>query len=219
MSSKEISEAEWSQFNSIPKKRKIDCMEAYLIGKDGKVYRSMQAVGDAIVGDENYSYTVSLIHRCYNFSQQNGGRYRNGCKFEQTYGYRVTRQDIEAFVNKYPHGTFNQGITFEDFLKTRLHSNRSTPVREAPRQIQYEDNRTFPEEFSQQNTQANGEGGSSDSGGIADLIIGIIMLVVLFLILRSVFLFIKGFWLKHWVKIVVGAILVIIGYIVITRRR
>lgn len=218
MDNKEISDVEWSQFNSIPKKQKIDCMEAYLIGKDGKVYRNMQSVGALVFGNEN-SFTVSLVHRCYNFSQQNGGRYKNGCKFEQTYGYRVTRRDIEAFVNKYPHGTFNQGITFEDFLMTRLKSNRSAPVREAPRQIQYEDDWTSPEEFPQQNTQTDGKSNISDSGYMVLALIGIIVLILLFVAVRAVFLFVKNFLIMHGTKLLVGAILLIVACILIGRRR
>ena len=114
-----ITSDEMNQFRSLSAKKKVDSMELYLIGKNGYRY-NMQEVGDRIFGDANYSYTVSLIHRCYNFAGQNGGRYRNGCKFEQNYGYRVTRDDIEAFVKQYPNGTYNNGVTFEDFLKTRI---------------------------------------------------------------------------------------------------
>ena len=114
-----ITSDEMNQFRSLSAKKKVDSMELYLIGKNGCRY-NMQEVGDRIFGDANYSYTVSLIHRCYNFAGQNGGRYRNGCKFEQNYGYRVTRDDIEAFVKQYPNGTYNNGVTFEDFLKTRI---------------------------------------------------------------------------------------------------
>lgn len=116
-----ITSDELAQFKSLAVKKKVDSMELYLIGSNGYKY-NMQEVGARVFGDENYSYTVSLIHRCYNFSGQNGGKYRNGCKFEQITGYRVSRSDIEAFVKKYPNGTFNNGVIFEDFLKTRVKS-------------------------------------------------------------------------------------------------
>ncbi|MCI8659021.1 MAG: hypothetical protein HFG54_02065 [Lachnospiraceae bacterium] len=120
-----ISNDELNQFRSISMKKKIDSMELYLIGS-GIFKYNMQEVGARIFGDENYSFTVSLIHRCYNFSGQNGGKYKNGCKFEQSTGYRVTRKDIEAFVKKYPNGTFHNGVTFEDFLRTRINARNST---------------------------------------------------------------------------------------------
>lgn len=116
-----ITNDELEQFKRIAIKKKVDSMELYLIGSNGYRY-NMQEVGAKVFGDANYSYTVSLIHRCYNFAGQNGRMYCNGCKFEQTYGYRVTRKDIEAFVAKYPNGTFNNGVTFEDFLKKRASS-------------------------------------------------------------------------------------------------
>ena len=131
-----ITSDELAQFKSLAVKKKVDSMELYLIGANGYKY-NMQEVGARVFGDENYSYTVSLIHRCYNFAGQNGGKYRNGCKFEQTYGYRVTRKDIEAFVKKYPNGAFNNGITFEDFLRTRVNSSqKSTSTKPAQNQRQ-----------------------------------------------------------------------------------
>lgn len=131
-----ITSDELAQFKSLAVKKKVDSMELYLIGANGYKY-NMQEVGARVFGNENYSYTVSLIHRCYNFAGQNGGKYRSGCKFEQTYGYRVTRKDIEAFVKKYPNGTFNNGVTFEDFLRTRVNnSQKSMSPRSAQNQRQ-----------------------------------------------------------------------------------
>lgn len=117
-----ITNDELNQFRHISLKNKIDSMQLYLIGKNGYKF-NMQDVGYKVFSDPNYSYTVSLIHRCYNFSGQNSGKYRDGCKFEQRYGYRVSRKDIEAFIKKYPNGTFNSNITFEDFLITRINNN------------------------------------------------------------------------------------------------
>ena len=125
-----ITDDELKQFKSLPFKKKIDCMEAYLIGVHGVSY-NMQDVGIYVFGQENYSYTVSLIHRCYNFSGQNGGKYCEGCKFEQVYGYRVTRRDLESFVKKYPNGTFERGISFEDYLLSKVKDakqSESVPV-------------------------------------------------------------------------------------------
>lgn len=132
-----ITSDELVQFKNLSVKKKIDNMELYLIGSNGYKY-NMQEVGERVFGDENYSYTVSLIHRCYNFAGQNGGKYRNGCKFEQTYGYRVSRKDIEAFIKKYPNGTFDNGVTFEDFLRTRV--NKAVPKQQLDNQnIGYDD--------------------------------------------------------------------------------
>lgn len=139
---------ELNQFKSLAVKKKVDAMEAYLIGINGNRY-NMQEVGARVFGDENYSFTVSLIHRCYNFSGQNGGKYRNGCKFEQMYGYRVTRKDIEAFVRKYPNGTVSQGNKFEDFLKARASSSStkksaSKPQKQTPQRNAQPTKRTQP---------------------------------------------------------------------------
>ena len=125
MVNNDITIEEFNQFKSLSFEKKVDSMELYLIGDDRYKRYNMQMVGLRVFGDENYSFTVSLIHRCYNFSGQNGGKYRNGCKFEQATGYCVTRSDIEAFIKKYPNGTFNNGVTFEDFLITRIRSKGS----------------------------------------------------------------------------------------------
>lgn len=109
---------EYNQFRSIPHAKKLRAMSLYLIGKDNVSF-NMQDVGDMVFGDVNYSFTVSLIMRCYNFKDRNSRRYRPGCKFEQETGYRVTDADIDAFLKKYPNGTFQTNYTFEDFLRER----------------------------------------------------------------------------------------------------
>ncbi len=113
------------QFDRTPKKRIVDCMAAYLLGWEGNPRPTMEDVAKRIVpGTPNYAFYVSMFHRFYNFSDRNGGRYRPGCKFEQTLGRQITRADIEAFVRTYPHGTRDTGITFEEFL---LNSPPSPP--------------------------------------------------------------------------------------------
>ena len=52
-------------------------MEAYLIGINGHKYK-MKEVGARVFGDENYSFTVSLIHRCYNFRGKMAGNIAMG---------------------------------------------------------------------------------------------------------------------------------------------
>ena len=191
MAGNTITSDEVSQFKSLPVKKKVDSMDLYLRG-DGRKY-TMQEVGARIFGNENYSYSVSLIHRCYNFSGQNGGKYRNGCKFEQTYRYRVTRADIEAFVRAYPDGTFRNGVTFEDFLRTRVGSAK-VPTLNPQQQAQ----RSVPQEYSRQNTNnaknnqmTNAE---SDKGlRIAVLIIGLIGVLILFI------MFSTGVLFDHWI--------------------
>lgn len=132
-----ITEEESAQFRSLSVKKKVDSMELYLIGANGRRY-NMQEVGAAVFGDANYSYTVSLIHRCYNFSGKNSGLYRDGCRFEQTYGYKVTRRDIEAFVQRYPNGTFRNGVTFEDFLRTRASAAQRAPAEQYGQPAQWD---------------------------------------------------------------------------------
>lgn len=100
-----ISRDEFNQFRSIPVEKKIDCMQVYLMGINGVRY-NMEETARKVFGKSNDSFTVSLIHRCYNFSGQNSGRYRPGCSFEKKYGYHISRRDIEEFVRKYPNGIF-----------------------------------------------------------------------------------------------------------------
>jgi hypothetical protein len=89
-------------------------MEAYLI-------RGMKMNEVAkLFFNSDYSFDVSLIHRCYNFSDRNSGRYSANSNFVRKYGYRVTKRDIEEFINIYPDGTFKQGITFDDFLLKKI---------------------------------------------------------------------------------------------------
>lgn len=139
MASKRITEgfteSDRDEFRQIKTRDKIECMELYLIGKNQCQY-NMEEVAESYYRDKNYSYTVSLIHRGYNFSGQNKGRYRNGCKFEKSYGHRVTRKDIEDFIKTYPQGTFQKYVksqdgtkrlyTFEDFLLERLKQSQSS---------------------------------------------------------------------------------------------
>ena len=174
MAVNDISNDEFAQFKSINRNLKIEAMEMYLIGNNGYKY-NMQEVGKALFGDENYSFTVSLITRCYNFAGQNGGKYRNGCKFEKTYGYRVSREDIEAFVRKYPNGTFGNGVTFEDFLIARVESSR---------------NRGSTQFNEEKSITVNG---NSDGDGRDELIgCGFFSFIIL------VIMFFMGWLFKHW---------------------
>lgn len=135
-----LSEEELSQFKALAFGKKIAAMKMYLLG-NGEIRYNMSEVGQAVFGGENYSYTVSLIHRAYNFSGNNSGRYRSGCLFEKKYHYRVTGKDIEAFVRTYPDGTCQKGITFESFLLSRLRQSgqqqRKTPSKPQERSFSY----------------------------------------------------------------------------------
>jgi len=180
LASNVITEDEFYQFSKLPLQKKIKSMEAYLIGVNGRKF-NMKQVGAMVFGDENFSFTVSLIHRCYNFSNQNSGRYAPGCKFEKTYGYRVTVDDIEAFVRTYPNGTFNTGITFEDFLKTRLINAAQGQNQPAPQW-------TAPSQYNVPEPGTN-IAGNRDFGGQAPpkpfFIIGCIGILVLVILLLT----------------------------------
>lgn len=190
-----ITSDELAQFKSLAVKKKVDSMELYLIGANGYKY-NMQEVGARVFGNENYSYTVSLIHRCYNFAGQNGGKYRNGCKFEQTYGYRVSRKDIEAFVKKYPNGTFNNGVTFEDFLRTRVNSAPKAPSKQQRQSVPRQNNqvqRMPQQQFNYQNTGYNNDSMMDKQfrgGMIAVGSIGAGILLIMFL---------SGNLFRHWI--------------------
>ena len=106
-----ISQDEFNVFKGISTENKVRSMELYLI--EGY---NMKEVGCKVFGKDDRSFSVSLIHRCYNFSGKNSGKYRKGCEFQRYYNYQVSRKDIKEFIYKYPTGTFYNGITFEDFL-------------------------------------------------------------------------------------------------------
>ena len=110
-----ISQDEFNVFMGISNVTKVKVMELYLI--EGY---TMNDVGYEVFGKDDRSFTVSLIHRCYNFSGRNGGKYRKGCKFQLEHNYIVSKKDIEEFIKRYPRGTFGNGITFEDFLIDKI---------------------------------------------------------------------------------------------------
>ena len=189
-----ITEDELRQFKSVPVDKKVVCMALYLIGSPTRRY-NMQEVACRVFGQENYSFTVSLIHRCYNFSGNNGGRYRNGCSFEQTYGYRVTPKDIEAFVKQYPGGTFDKGITFEDFLLARIHKTQSVP-----RQM----DAISPDMWQEKE--------KSDTAGTCLTVVLVICILIIILIL------IFGSILKYWKICLVCAIIAVAAYQIRDKR-
>lgn len=185
---------ELEQFKHIAVKKKVDSMELYLIGSNEYKY-NMQDVGAKVFGDKNYSYTVSLIHRCYNFEGQNSRKYCNGCKFEQTYGYQVSRKDIEAFVKKYPNGTFNNGVTFEEFLKERVSStqNASKVTNKKQRQQAPSHNnqiqRMSQQRFNYRNTESNNDSDSDAQVKRYLLLSGVFGAVILVLMVISGYIF------------------------------
>jgi hypothetical protein len=185
-----ITDQEVNQFRSLSVQKKVDSMEAYLIGINGLKY-NMDGVGVAVFGDENYSFTVSLIHRCYNFSGKNSGKYGNGCRFERTYGYRVTRKDIEAFVKKYPNGTFNTEITFEDFLITRVDTAK-TQGRPKPQPVERANASQFtvPDDNSYNNGDSQEYDGKFTMIMVGAGLVGILILLILFF---------TGNLLKNWI--------------------
>jgi len=202
-----ITEDELNQFRHISFKKKVDSMEAYLIGMNGCKY-NMQEVGERVFGGTNYSYTVSLIHRCYNFTGQNGAKYRNGCKFEQTYGYRVTRKDIEAFVKKYPNGTFEIGINFEDFLRTRVNNakKQNSQMRSQPASNISISQNSMTNNFSTEGEFADGK------MRVYGFYMGLIGIVVLMILLFT------GNLIKHWFISLMGVVAVYGGYIVVSDK-
>lgn len=203
-----ISEDELVQLRNIPISRRVDCMALYLLGSGGYYY-NMQEVGAKIFGDVNYSYTVSLIHRCYNFSGQNSGRYCNGCKFEQTYGYRVSRNDIEAFVKTYPNGTFSNGITFEEFLIARAESARKARASQMQGMPQIQPQQYNYQNVNYQNTNYQNMNYSNQSRPIEDKGVMLFMYIcgVIGIIILCIMLF-TGNLFKHWVISLIIAFLV-----------
>lgn len=206
---------EMKTFRNLSIKTKVDSMEAYLVGVDGRTY-NMQEVGDVIFGDENYSFTVSLIHRAYNFSGRNGGKYRNGCQFEKKHGYRVSRKDIEAFVRKYEHGCFDKNVTFETFLISRL-NNVSQPISKPDRQRQttnrqqtpVQNNNNYQDGWNEdyvQSYSSRSHGNTQVDLPLGRLAIGCIGLIILLSMLFS------GQLLKHWIVALLLWSIIFIAY-------
>jgi len=188
MMNKKISEEEIYHFRKIPVQDKIDSMEAYLIGVNGHKY-NMEQVGAWIFGGDRPSFTVSLIHRCYNFTGVNSGKYAPGCEFERKYGYRISREDIEAFVLTYPNGTHHLGIHFEDFLKDRINNARAR----APKGEHIPSSK--PLQFDVPNSNTNGYGEKTEYRGEGMLFfVGMGLLGALILL----FLFLTGNLSRRW---------------------
>lgn len=188
-----ISADEFSQFRYIPIEKRIDCMQIYLIGINGVRY-NMEETARKVFGKSNDSFTVSLIHRCYNFSGKNSGKYREGCLFEQKYGYSVTRRDIEDFVKKYPNGTFQMDMTFEKFLLMRKDTENYN-VRNQPRSKNVQKNQKIIADNAKDTNETN-------DFGIIIFIIGVIGLLIL-LFTGNIF--------EHWIISIVLFLMVWVG--------
>lgn len=117
-------DADWNSFNSVTltSEKKIEALCRFLLGTN----ESMGDIESSMFGNKG-SFTVSMIHRCYNIKTQfygHQGRYAPSSKFCREYG-EVLPKDIEEFVYKYPNGIIhtNQvgtGIELEEFLKERI---------------------------------------------------------------------------------------------------
>ena len=181
-----ISENEFNTFCSLDFKTRANCMEAYLIGLNNRMY-NMEEVGSLLFNNKNYSFTISLLLRCYNFSGKNGGNYKNGCSFEKKYGYRVSRQDIEALLSTYPDGIFNTNITFEQFLISRVNNAININQPQSYNQVQNQNIDMLNNNFFQQNNSKNTNNStfSADDGlgivfGIGAALAFIILVIMLF---------------------------------------
>ena len=153
-------------------------------------------IGRKILNDKNGSFTVSLIHRCYNFSGKNSRKYREVCKFEQTYGYRVTRRDIEDFVRTYPNGTFQTGITFEDFLKTR--------IGRAPQNTAESDSEYWaPDELDLSDYSSKKRSSNDEEDALGAGLLVIVSIIVLIILFRTGGLF------KHWIISLICVIMLV----------
>lgn len=231
-----MSADEFNSFQRIPYKTRIDCMTLYLIGDNGRTF-NMQDIGEMVFGDKNASFTVSLIHRMYNFEGKNGGKYKNGCKFEKTYGYRITRQDIERFVYAYPNGCKDSSVTFEQFLISNLNQRNNNVQngynQEAVQQYTYQNNQNYSNEYDHAteqmiqhltNNTANESNNTTEtqlSGGdevfviIVGLIVGAVLLYLIYRFFKFIILWTISFIMNYWLLIVLGiAIIFIIKYII-----
>lgn len=183
-------------FKHINEHDKIRCMDAYLIRGIG----NMQDVGMSVFNNRNASHTVSLIHRAYNFSLRNGGRYKNGCAFEKQYNYRVSINDIEVFVRAYPNGCWQGGYSFEQFLIERAEQfhkrNQIKQPQQERRQVQYQSSTpTYrPEPKRQETSSRKNYDSHSNHDGLDDFASLGLFLGAIFLGLFLIWKLIKFLW-------------------------
>ncbi len=204
------------KFKSFSEKQKIDCLETYLIGHQGQNY-NMTQVGEMVFG-ESSSYDTSTIHRAYNFDGDNKGLYKKGCRFEKTYGYEVTRRDIEAFVKKYKNGTLDLNITLEEFLLTRIGNVKKQvqkPIQK-PNNTQVQQAKITQVQNTQNNyqyNQSNYENNQNSSNGFGINSFGDLVATILGFIVTAIICWFLLKWIFKLLKI--GALFVLNGAIVI----
>lgn len=189
-------------------------MDLYLLGRNGHFY-NMEEVGEICFGDGNESQTVSLIHRANGINCGKGntkkGLYRPGCKFEQTYGYRVTRRDIEDFIRQYEStGSAYQGVTFEDWLIERALQARQRqrqPEQYAAQTTSYQlpPQNAFPKQELQQD-----ESGKDNIGEIVTLIAIVIGIILIIVFRKQIWAFLVKVFVVLEVLVVVGIVIAVV---------
>jgi hypothetical protein len=219
---KKISESELQQFRAFDPTLKANVMEAYLIRG-----MKMNEVAKLFL-NSNYSFAVSLIHRCYNFSDKNSGRYSANSHFVRKYGYRVTKRDIEEFINMYPDGTFKQGITFDDFLlkkiarmkKANHNQNINTHTQYQPSK-QYPQDSFFANEGTFETNYAGNQAGNQQNYSNTDTGDGIefIFVIVAGIITIALLYFLVKFLWKIFLKAIpsllsYAVVIVVVGAII-----
>ncbi len=217
-----ISESELQQFKAFDPALKANVMEAYLIRG-----MKMKEVAKLFLNSD-YSFAVSLIHRCYNFSDKNSGRYSANSRFERKYGYRVTKRDIEEFINMYPDGTSEQGITFDDFLlkkiarmkKANHNQNIKTRTRYQPSK-QYPQDSFFANEGSFETNYAGNQAGNQQNYSNTDTGDGIefIFVIVAGIITIALLYFLVKFLWKIFLKAIpsllsYAVVIIVVGAII-----
>lgn len=126
-----LSVEQQKEYERIKSKTKVDLMELYLLGDGKGNYYNQLEVADRYFHNAEKEDIVSLVHRANGIEREGAfqtkkGLYRPGCKFEKEYDYRVTRRDIEDFIQKYdPKGSVYYGDTFEDWLIRRAEGRDS----------------------------------------------------------------------------------------------
>lgn len=108
-------ENDWNFFYSVSFEDKVTVLYHYLCEKG----YTMDKINEEFFPNKTVSHNISCITRCYGFEGHNSGIFRN---------IGATREDVEAFVKKYPQGCDydGKGTIMKNFLLQRV-QQRNNP--------------------------------------------------------------------------------------------
>lgn len=191
-------------FNTINRNQKVQALYNYLY-----VGQNMQEVAKYVFNDSSShaSQRVSVITRCYGFSNRNSGIFRKYDDLEMS--------DIEAFVKKYPNGC-ESDMVMRDFIEKRMAEKKRKKNNNSSMQNSVQNNTGFWEQLpqridSQQNTYSNSSTNSSNDISEADgcsVMIGIGVALLILYLMRHKILTAIGTILPYVIIIGIGILIV-----------